>query len=73
MPKGKIVELMIGIWPAAIQFEADGRLILKVAGHQMTIAEFKSLLGAFLTGSKGRQVLHFGGEFDSRIEIPMWK
>ncbi|KAJ6002601.1 hypothetical protein N7451_005148 [Penicillium sp. IBT 35674x] len=70
VPPGEIVKLELGLWPAAIQFEPGEQLILKVAGHHMTLAEFEPLRGGFVTGNKGRQVLHFGGEYESKLEIP---
>lgn len=68
---GSIAKLEIGIWASAIQFEVGEKLIFKVSGHQMTLAKFESLLGGFSTRNKGRQILHFGPEFDSRLEIPI--
>ncbi|KAJ5653048.1 hypothetical protein N7490_000051 [Penicillium lividum] len=70
IPPGDIVKLEIGIWPAAIQFEPGEQLVLKVSGHHMTLAEFEPLRGGFVTGNKGRQVLHFGGDYESKLEIP---
>ncbi|CAL5874753.1 uncharacterized protein PFLUO_LOCUS9054 [Penicillium psychrofluorescens] len=67
---GSIVKLEIGLWPAAIQFEPGEQLVLKVSGHPMVLAEFEPLRGGFITGNKGRQILHFGGEYESRLEIP---
>ncbi|KAJ5758395.1 Alpha/Beta hydrolase protein, partial [Penicillium odoratum] len=40
---GEVVRLEIGIWPAAIQFEAGEGIALKVSGHHMTLAEFVPL------------------------------
>lgn len=68
---GSIVKLEIGIWASAMQFDAGEKLVFKVSGHQMTLAEFESLRGGFLTGNKGKQIVHFGPEFDSRLEIPI--
>jgi predicted acyl esterase len=70
IPPGQIVKLEISLWPAAIQFEPDEQLVLKIAGHHMTLAEFEPLRGGFVTGNKGRQVLYFGGEHESSLEIP---
>jgi predicted acyl esterase len=67
---GQIVKLEIGIWPAAIQFEAGEKLAFRVAGHQMTLAEFPPLRGQFKTGNKGKHVLHFGGEYNSHVVVP---
>ncbi|KIY03521.1 uncharacterized protein Z520_00212 [Fonsecaea multimorphosa CBS 102226] len=70
IPPGHIVKLEIGIWPAAIQFEAGEKLVFRVAGHQMTLAEFTPLRGQFHTGNKGKHILHFGGQYDSHIVVP---
>ncbi|KAJ9615768.1 hypothetical protein H2200_001845 [Cladophialophora chaetospira] len=70
IPAGQVVKLEIGIWPAAIQFEAGEKLVFRIAGHQMVLAEFPPLRGQFKTGNKGRHVLHVGGEYDSHIVVP---
>lgn len=70
IPAGQIVKLEIGIWPAAIQFDAGEKLLFRVAGHQMTLAEFPPLRGQFRTGNKGRHVLHFGEGYESHIVVP---
>ncbi|KAJ5714362.1 Alpha/Beta hydrolase protein [Penicillium malachiteum] len=67
---GQVVRVEIGIWPAAIQFEAGEGISLKVSGHQMILAEFAPLRGLFKNGNKGRHVVHFGGDFASHILIP---
>lgn len=45
VPAGEILRLEIGIWPTAIRFEAGEKLVLKVAGYNMTLAEFLFLRG----------------------------
>ncbi|GKZ85789.1 hypothetical protein AnigIFM56816_011760 [Aspergillus niger] len=69
VPPGSIVKLEIGLWPAAIQFEAGEGFMLKIAGHHMTLAEFVVLRGRFTTGNIGRHHVHFG-DFASHILIP---
>jgi predicted acyl esterase len=69
--KGEVVKLEIGIWPAGMAFAAGEKLMLKVAGHHMTLAEHKPIRGKFLAGNKGRHNVHFGGQYGSRIEIPL--
>ncbi|KAL3488009.1 Alpha/Beta hydrolase protein [Aspergillus germanicus] len=69
VPPGSVVELEIGLWPAAIQFEPGETLMLKIAGHHMTLAEFVPLRGRFTTGNKGTHHVHFG-DFASHIVIP---
>ncbi len=67
---GEIVKLEIGIWNGAIQWEAGEKLIVRVSGHDMRLAEFPQLRGTFTCINKGKHMLHFGGEYCSRIEIP---
>lgn len=67
---GQVVRVEIGLWPAAIQFEAGEGVLLKVSGHHMTLAEFVPLRGLFKNGNKGRHSVHFGGDYASHILIP---
>ena len=67
---GEIVELEIGIWPAAVRFEAGEKLVFRVAAHSMILADFPPLRGQFKAGDKGRNVLHFGGECGSQLVVP---
>lgn len=69
IPPGQVVRLEIGLWPGAMHFEKGEKLIFKVSGHSMTLAEFAPLRGQFKTQNIGQHVLHFGGQYDSRIEI----
>lgn len=71
IPAGEIVKLEIGIWVSAMQFDAGEQLVLKVAGHQMTLAEFEPTRGLFETGNKGKHILHFGGKSSSYVELPL--
>ncbi|OCL02189.1 alpha/beta-hydrolase [Glonium stellatum] len=73
VPPGEVVKLEIGIWPSGIVFEAGERLVFKVAGHQMTLAEFEPLRGGFKTGNKGRHVVHLGSEHPSHVFVPFVK
>lgn len=68
---GKIVKLEIGLWVSAIRFEAGEQLVFKVAGHHMILADFPGTRGKFANRNNGRHVLHFGGQYDSRIEVPL--
>lgn len=67
---GKVVKLEIGIWPTGMVFEAGEKLVLKVAGHPLVLAEFEPLRGKFVAGNRGRHLLHLGGEYESFLEIP---
>lgn len=70
IPPGEIVKLEIGLWAASIQFEPGEKLIFRVAGHHMVLAEFPPLRGQFHTGNKGRHVLHFGKGYESHVVLP---
>ena len=61
----------IGIWQTGIVFEAGEKLVLKVSGHSMTLAEFTALRGQLTTSNVGRHVLHLGGMHPSRLMIPV--
>ena len=67
---GTFVKLEIGIWPAAMQFEAGEKMVLRVSGHNMRLPDYAALAGAGVTGNNGRHVLHVGGEFASYLEVP---
>ncbi|CAG7931568.1 unnamed protein product [Penicillium olsonii] len=66
-----VVTLDIGIWQTGILFEAGERLILKVSGHNMTLAEFPALRGRLAAGNVGRHHLYFGGSYKSQLLIPV--
>ncbi|EDN99965.1 hypothetical protein SS1G_02823 [Sclerotinia sclerotiorum 1980 UF-70] len=68
---GEIVKMEIGLWVSAMQFEAGEQLVFKVAGHHMLLAEFADTRGKFANRNKGRHVLHFGGQYNSHIEVPL--
>jgi predicted acyl esterase len=73
VPLGEIVRLEIWIWPAAVQFEAGEKMVVRVSGHDMRLAEFEQLRGKFVTGNQGRHTLHIGGEYASFVEVPVVK
>lgn len=70
LEQGEIVKLEIGLWQTGIQFEAGEQLVLKIAGHNMTLAEFPNLRGALPNANKGRHLLHVGGGVASHIILP---
>ena len=67
---GQIVELDIGLWQTGIYFEPGEKLILKVAGHNMTLAEFPDLRGIMKNFNQGKHSVHVGGPYASRLMIP---
>jgi predicted acyl esterase len=68
---GRVVELEIGLWQTGMAFEAGERLILKISGHPMTLAEYPQLRGKESLDNKGFHRLHMGGEHPSSITIPL--
>lgn len=68
---GEVIKLDIGLWQTGIYFEPGEKLVLKVSGHNMTLAEFPDLRGAMPSFNKGKHSLHVGGSFQSRLVIPM--
>ncbi|KPI42157.1 uncharacterized protein AB675_5453 [Cyphellophora attinorum] len=70
VPRGQVVELTIGLWPTGMAFEAGEQLVLKIAGHHMTLAEFEPLRGGFQTSNKGTHVVHVGPEHPSHVVVP---
>ncbi|CAK7201833.1 hypothetical protein SEUCBS139899_004548 [Sporothrix eucalyptigena] len=70
VPAGTVVKLEIGIWPSGIVFQPGERLVLKIAGHQMVLAEFEPLRGEFVANNKGRHVVHMGQDYPSHVVIP---
>ncbi|KAE8360997.1 alpha/beta-hydrolase [Aspergillus caelatus] len=67
---GEIVELDIGLWQTGIYFEAGEKLILKIAGHNMTLAEFPNLRGGMRNFNQGKHTVHVGGSYASQLTIP---
>lgn len=67
---GEIVELDIGLWQTGIYFEQGEKLILKISGHNMTLAEFTNLRGTMKNFNRGQHFVHVGGSYPSRLTIP---
>ncbi|KAJ5392912.1 hypothetical protein N7465_011886 [Penicillium sp. CMV-2018d] len=70
VPRGQVVRLEIGLWQTGIVFDAGEKIVLKVSGHNMTLAEFPPLRGALLNENVGRHYLHFGGSYQSHLLVP---
>ncbi|KAK6436229.1 hypothetical protein LTR95_007572 [Oleoguttula sp. CCFEE 5521] len=66
----EIVKLEIGLWQTGMRFEPGEQMILKIAGHNMTLAEFPPLRGALPNANNGMHMVHFGGQSPSQIVIP---
>ena len=67
---GRPVRVEIGIWATGIVFQPGERLVLKIAGHPMILAEFPELRGAHSGPNKGDHVLHFGPEHGNELVVP---
>lgn len=70
VPPGQVVKLEMSLWPAAIQWEEGEKLLFKIGGHPMTLAELEVLRGQHKGDNAGDHVVHFGGEHQSFIEVP---
>ena len=68
---GEVVKLEIGIWPSGMIFEAGEQLVLKISGHPMRLAEFPQLWGSYESSNKGEHIVHFGGEYESFVQVPL--
>ncbi|KAJ0418326.1 Alpha/Beta hydrolase protein [Aspergillus carlsbadensis] len=69
--KGKIVKIETSIWPGGIIFEEGERLVFKVSGHPMYLAEFPTLRGQFKAQNTGRHYIRIGGASGSFITVPL--
>ncbi|KAJ9662065.1 hypothetical protein H2198_001607 [Neophaeococcomyces mojaviensis] len=65
---GTIVRLEIGIWAMGVEYEAGESISLQISGHHQGIANFAS---SEYTRNKGQHVVHFGGEYDSHLVLPV--
>ena len=69
---GDIVELEIGIWQCAIQFEAGEGIAVEVFGSNELYPELVALSEKSEDlGSRGKHIVHFGGQHPSRAILPM--
>lgn len=63
---GTVVKLEIGIWVMGVEYEAGESLRLRICGKYPGIANF----GKDHTLNKGLHWVHFGGQYDSHVELP---
>ncbi|KDE04370.1 hypothetical protein MVLG_05162 [Microbotryum lychnidis-dioicae p1A1 Lamole] len=73
IPPGQIVELEIGIWHMGVQFEAGESLRFDVFGQSWLNPELKEGQGSRPEDerNKGEHMIHFGGEYPSRVILPI--
>ncbi|KAF9890050.1 hypothetical protein FE257_006730 [Aspergillus nanangensis] len=68
---GQIVLLEIGMWQTGMAFEKGEKLVFKISGHPMTLAEFPVLRGIEQQANQGTHRVHSGGETKSCVVIPL--
>ncbi len=72
IPLGQIVELEIGIWHMGVDFAAGESLRVNVSGTNPNYPELRGYDGkAEAEGVVGEHTLHFGGEYPSRVIMPV--
>ena len=73
IPKGEVVELEIGIWSGATHFEAGEKLSVQIFGSISLNPELEHLNRPRPAEQKnhGRHFVHVGGEWESRIVLPV--
>lgn len=65
---GKVVKLEIQLWPTGIVFEAGEQLILQIGGEKLGVPSLPHLQKE-PNQNRGKQVLHVGGQSDSRLQF----
>ncbi|KAJ5660676.1 uncharacterized protein N7484_000048 [Penicillium longicatenatum] len=68
---GQVYRLEVPIWPAGITFDTGEFLVLKVAGHYMSMMEFDFLNHHPDIENKGPHTLHLGVEDGSYLVVPL--
>ncbi len=66
---GEVVRLEVCIWPAGMVFEAGEELVLKLASHDMVLAESEHTQGSFRSANEGRHFVHFRSGKDNYLEL----
>ncbi|KAJ5769001.1 hypothetical protein N7520_003560 [Penicillium odoratum] len=68
---GKIVELMVPIWPIGVVYEPGEGLLLRISGHDMSLPETEALKPLEPRDeNKGQHIVHTGGDYDSYLVLP---
>lgn len=65
---GEVVGLEIQLWPTGIVFEAGEKLILKISGTEVGLPDLPNIPPP-RNENKGKQVLHFGGSSEARLQF----
>lgn len=72
LSKGEVVELEIGLWAIGIEYEIGESLSLQVSGQYPLFRNYTpdpNPRGEI--GNVGRHTIHYGGEYRSRIILPV--
>lgn len=67
---GEIVPVEIGFWPYGIRWQPGETLELVITGTDLLVRPEFPQIPPIPTINKGRHVIHFGGEYDSRLLVP---
>ena len=70
VPPGTVVRIETSIWPGGIIFDPGESLVLKIAGHPMSLAEFPTLRGQFKARNTGKHNVYLGGARGSHLAVP---
>ncbi|MCM2292398.1 CocE/NonD family hydrolase [Allorhizobium sp. BGMRC 0089] len=67
---GEIVPVEIGFWPYGIRWQPGETLELIVTGTDLLVRPEFPQIPPIPTINKGRHVIHFGGDYDSKLLTP---
>ena len=67
---GEVVPVEIGFWPYGIRWQPGETLELVITGTDLLVRPEFPQIPPIPTINKGRHVIHFGGEYDSRLLAP---
>lgn len=68
IPPGDVVRLEMGIWATGIDFKQGEGVQLQVSGHFRAVSNFGTSENV---RNKGRHDIHYGGQYDSHIVLPV--
>lgn len=68
---GTVVRLEMVLTPMGIMFEPGEKLVFRISGHHMMIAELENLRGVFKADNHGSHDVWFGGSYDSYVVLPV--
>ena len=59
------------MWPTGMLFEPGEKIVLRIAGHPLTLAGLPALRGKFEINNQGRHMLHVGSKYTSHLVLPL--